>query len=373
MKNTLFASESVTKGHPDKVADQISDSVLDAILKDDPRARVACETLVTTGLCLVSGEITTSCWVDIQDIARGMIKAIGYNDSALGFDWKTCSVLTAIGRQSPDIALGVDTDGAGDQGLMFGYAVRETPELMPLPIMLAHKLCKQLEDCREDGSISYLRPDGKSQVVVEYAGKTPVRVHTVLISTQHDDEATHEQIRGDVIEKIIKKVVPANLLDDKTVYHVNPTGRFVIGGPHGDCGLTGRKIIVDTYGGRGRHGGGCFSGKDSSKVDRSAAYAARWVAKNIVAAGLADECEVQISYAIGIAKPLSVLVNTFATGKMDDGKLEDLVNEKFDLRPRAIIERLDLRKPIYAATAAGGHFGRDGFTWEKTDMVQSLA
>jgi S-adenosylmethionine synthetase len=378
---TLFASESVSKGHPDKVADQISDAVLDHILANDPAGRVACETLVTTGLVLVAGEVTTSCYVDIPEIARGVIKSIGYNHSAMGFDWKTCSVLNAIDKQSSDISQGVTANeglhkeqGAGDQGIMFGYAVNETPELMPLPIMLSHQLLNYLTLKRERGEISYLRPDSKSQVVVEYDGRKPVRVHTVLLSTQHDEDVTHEQICDDMIKKVIKKVVPANLLDDKTIYHVNPTGRFVLGGPHADCGLTGRKIIVDTYGGRGRHGGGAFSGKDPSKVDRSAAYAARWVAKNIVASGLADECEVQVSYAIGVARPLSVLVNTFGTGKIEEAKISKLVGEHFDLRPASIIRDLDLLKPKYQATASGGHFGRneEGFTWEKTDKAAAL-
>ncbi len=380
-KHVLFASESVTKGHPDKVADQISDAILDAIIAKDPNGRVACETLVSTGVIFIAGEITTECWVDIPEVARGVVKSIGYNDSAMGFDWKTCSVLTSIDKQSADISVGVTAgsgidkeQGAGDQGMMFGYAVNETPELMPMPIMLAHRLVRRLCDVRESGELAYLRPDGKSQVVVEYDGRKPVRVHTVLVSTQHDDEAEYKRIREDIIEHVIKHVCPADMLDDETVYHVNPTGRFVVGGPHGDCGLTGRKIIVDTYGGRGRHGGGAFSGKDPSKVDRSAAYAARWVAKNIVAAGLADECEVQISYAIGISKPLSVHVNTFGTGKMDDFDLTEVVNKVFDLRPAAIIEQLDLLKPRYRATAAHGHFGRneEDFTWEKTDRADAL-
>ncbi len=378
---TLFASESVSRGHPDKVADQISDAVLDHIIEQDPGCRVACETLVTTGLVLVAGEITTNCYVDIPEIARGVVKSIGYNDSAMGFDWKTCSVLTAIDKQSADISQGVSAgegmykeQGAGDQGLMFGYAVDETPELMPLPIMLAHKLMIRLEAAMQQGEIPYLRPDAKGQVVVEYEGKKPLRVHTVLISTQHGEEATHEAIEKDMISKVISKVIPENYIDEKTIFHVNPTGRFVIGGPHGDCGLTGRKIIVDTYGGRGRHGGGAFSGKDPTKVDRSAAYAARWVAKNIVAAGLARECEVQVSYAIGVAKPLSICVDSFGSGKIGDAELAALVEKHFDLRPAAIIERLDLLRPRYQATAAHGHFGREeeSFTWEKTDLAETL-
>ena len=378
---TLFASESVSKGHPDKVADQISDAVLDNIIEQDPHCRVACESMVTTGLALVAGEISTSCYVDIPEIVRGVIKSIGYTDSSMGFDWKTCSVLTSIDRQSSDISQGVNQgeglhkeQGAGDQGIMFGYAVNETPELMPLPIMLAHQLVEKLATLRETGDLSYLRPDGKSQVVVEYEDRKPIRVHTVLLSTQHSEDVGHDLIKQDLIAKVINKVIPAELLDDNTIYHVNPTGRFVIGGPHGDCGLTGRKIIVETYGGRGRHGGGAFSGKDPSKVDRSAAYASRWVAKNLVAAGLADECEVQVSYAIGVAKPLSVLVDSFGTGKIDDEKIAALVNQHLDLRPAAIIERLDLLKPRYRATAVHGHFGRneESFTWEKTDMADKL-
>lgn len=377
-RRTYFASESVSKGHPDKICDQISDAVLDAIIAQDPRGRVACECLVATGLILVAGEITTTASIDIQEIARGVVKSIGYTDAAMGFDWKTCSVLVSLNKQSPDISQGVTPadgkeQGAGDQGMMFGYAVRETPELMPLPIMLAHKLIAEVTRVREMGELTYLRPDGKSQVVVEYEDKKPIRVHTVVISTQHDEEAGQDQIRADMI-RLAQRVIPGNLLDDKTIYHINPTGRFVIGGPHGDTGLTGRKIIVDSYGGRGRHGGGAFSGKDPSKVDRSAAYAARWVAKNIVAAGLADECEVAVSYAIGVAHPLSINVETFGTGKIDDEKLSELVRKKFDLRPAAIIEQLDLLKPRYLLTASGGHFGRvgDNFTWEKTDRIRDL-
>jgi S-adenosylmethionine synthetase len=378
---TLFASESVSKGHPDKVADQISDAVLDHILKDDPKARVACETMVTTGMALVSGEITTSTYVDVPEIVRGVVKSIGYTDAAMGFDYKTCAVISAIDKQSPDISQGVTEgaglhaeQGAGDQGIMFGYAVNETEELMPMSLMFSHKLLEKLTNLRECGELTYLRPDSKSQVVVEYEDRKPIRVHTVLISTQHAEEATHDQIREDMIEKVIKEVIPAELLDDETIYHVNPTGRFVVGGPHGDCGLTGRKIIVDTYGGKGAHGGGAFSGKDPSKVDRSAAYAGRWVAKNLVAAGLCDECLVQLSYAIGVAKPLSVRVETYGTGKLDEGKLADVVNEVFDLRPAAIINDLDLLRPIYQKTAALGHFGRNDpdFTWENTNRVDEL-
>ncbi|MBN1256281.1 MAG: methionine adenosyltransferase [Planctomycetes bacterium] len=378
---TLFASESVSKGHPDKVADQISDAILDHLIEQDPKSRVACETMVTTGLVLVSGEITTEAHIDLPEIVRRVIKSIGYDDSSMGFDYKTCAVLSALDKQSPDISQGVSEgeglhkeQGAGDQGIMFGYAVNETEELMPLTLMLSHKLLMKLDELRETGGLTYLRPDGKSQVVVEYEDKKPVRVHTVLISTQHSEEVSHEQLKKDLIEKVIKKVIPAKLLDDKVIYHVNPTGRFVIGGPHGDCGLTGRKIIVDTYGGRGAHGGGAFSGKDPSKVDRSAAYAARWVAKNLVAAELCDECMVQVSYAIGVADPLSINVNSYGTGKLNEEQLAKLVTEVFDLRPAVIIKRLDLLRPIYQKTAANGHFGRNDpdFTWEKTDMVEAL-
>lgn len=378
---TLFASESVSKGHPDKIADQISDAVLDHILEQDKKARVACETMVTTGMALVSGEITTDCYVDIPDIVRGVIKSIGYTDSSMGFDYKTCSVLTAIDKQSPDISQGVtegeglhEDQGAGDQGIMFGYAVNETEQLMPMSIQYSHELVMKLTEVRESGDLPYLRPDGKSQVVVEYEDRKPIRVHTVLISNQHSEEVSHKQIREDVIEKVIKKVIPAELMDDKTIFHVNPTGRFVIGGPHGDCGLTGRKIIVDTYGGKGAHGGGAFSGKDPSKVDRSAAYAARYVAKNLVASGICDECLVQLSYAIGVADPLSVYVNTYGTGKIDEEKIVEIVNKNFDLRPAAIIKDLDLLRPIYRKTAAHGHFGRNDpdFTWEKTDRAAKL-
>lgn len=373
MATNLFTSESVTEGHPDKVADQISDAVLDALIAQDPKSRVACEVLVTTGLVLLAGEITTNGYADIPGIARQTIKEIGYDDASYGFDYKACSVLTAIDEQSPDIAMGVDTGGAGDQGMMFGFAVNETPELMPMPIMMAHKLVLKLAEVRRAKGLSYLRPDGKSQVTVEYENGKPKRIHTVVVSTQHGPEAAHDRIKADVIEQIIRPVC-GNLIDDKTIYHINPTGKFIIGGPPGDSGLTGRKIIVDTYGGMGRHGGGCFSGKDPTKVDRSAAYACRHVAKNIVAAGLADKCEVQISYAIGVREPLSIFVETFGTGKLPDEKIVQLIREKFDLTPGGIIERYKLRNPIFKKTAAYGHFGRDlpEFTWEKLDMVDVL-
>ncbi|MDR2391326.1 MAG: methionine adenosyltransferase [Planctomycetota bacterium] len=377
-RHTFFASESVSKGHPDKVCDHISDAILDAMLAQDPHSRVACETLVSTGLCIVAGEITSKAQIDFQTVVRSTIRDIGYTDAAMGYDYKTCAVLVALDRQSPDIAMGVretlsDDQGAGDQGMMFGYAVNETPELMPLPISLAHKLVRGVTEAREKGKLKYLRPDAKSQVVVEYEGKTPIRVHTVLISTQHAPEASQDRIYSDMVE-LTRHVIPPELLSKDTIYHVNPTGRFVIGGPHGDSGLTGRKIIVDTYGGRGRHGGGAFSGKDPSKVDRSAAYAARWVAKNVVSAGLADECEVQISYAIGVAKPLSVLVDTFGTARIDETKIEELIKRHFDLRPSAIIRELDLLKPRYLKTAALGHFGRNEpeFTWEMTNKADVL-
>ena len=370
-----FTSESVTEGHPDKIADQISDAVLDAVFSDDPKGRVACETFVTTGLDLVGGEITTETYVEIPDIVRSVIHDIGYTDPDYGFDYLTCSVLSAIQKQSPDIALGVDRQGAGDQGMMFGCATRETEELMPMPIMLAHKLAMQLAKMRKEKAIPYLRPDGKTQVSVIYENGKPALVDTVVVSAQHDPDPSLEQIRKDIIEKVIKPVIPDSLLDEKHIrYHINPTGRFVIGGPHGDTGLTGRKIIVDTYGGYGYHGGGAFSGKDPTKVDRSACYAARWVAKNIVAAGLAERCDVQLAYAIGIAEPVSVLVNAAGTGKVDDADLERRVRKVFDLTPAGIIERLDLRRPLYRKTAAYGHFGRQEpeFTWEKTDRVQDL-
>ena len=372
----LFTSESVTEGHPDKIADQISDAILDACLAQDPYSRVACETLTCTGLVVIAGEITTKAYVDFQSLVRGTVAAIGYDNALYGFDSNTCAVISTINKQSGDIAMGVDTGGAGDQGMMFGYATNETPELMPTPISLAHKLAHKLSEVRKNGLMSYLRPDGKSQVTVEYdSNHKPVRVDAVVISTQHAENVGNDELRADILKNVIQAVIPANLLDEDTKYHINPTGRFVVGGPMGDTGLTGRKIIVDTYGGMGRHGGGAFSGKDSTKVDRSAAYMARYVAKNIVAAGLADRCEVQLAYAIGVAEPVSVLVDTFGTGKVDETQLEALVRKNFSLTPKGIIESLDLRKPIFKATAAYGHFGRagEGFKWENTDKAAALA
>jgi S-adenosylmethionine synthetase len=371
--NFLFTSESVTEGHPDKIADNISDAILDAILEQDPTARVACETLVTTGLAVVAGEITTTATVNYKTIIRDTIHEIGYNDAEFGYDSNTCSVIDAIGTQSPDIAQGVDTGGAGDQGLMFGFACNETPELMPMPIQMAHNLTRRLSQVRRDGTVPYLRPDGKSQVSIEYRDGKPFRVEAVVISTQTED-LDIEDIRADVMEHVIKPVIPAELLDDNTKYHINPTGKFVIGGPMGDAGLTGRKIIVDTYGGYAPHGGGAFSGKDPTKVDRSAAYMARYIAKNVVAAGLADKCTVQLAYAIGVAEPVSVLIDTHGTGTVDDERISDAVRENFTLTPKAIIETLDLRRPIYKQTARFGHFGRsnDEFSWEKTDKAEAL-
>jgi S-adenosylmethionine synthetase len=370
----LFTSESVTEGHPDKIADQISDAVLDAVLEQDPHGRVACEVLVTTGICVVSGEITTTCYVDVPKIARETIREIGYTDAAFGFDAKTCGVLNTIQSQSPDIAMGVDTGGAGDQGLMFGYACDETPELMPLPIQLAHRLTERLSKVRKSGQLTYLRPDGKSQVSVEYADGKPSRIDAVVISTQHGEEVSTEQLRADVRKYILDAVIPRHLVDANTKYHINPTGRFVIGGPHGDTGLTGRKIIVDTYGGMGRHGGGAFSGKDPTKVDRSACYMARYIAKNLVASGLARRVEVQLAYAIGVADPVSVMVNSFGTGVIPESEMTALIRANFVLTPKGIIDHLDLRRPIYKRTAAFGHFGRehDSFSWEKTDKAGAL-
>jgi len=388
MARSLFTSESVSMGHPDKVADQVSDAILDALLEQDPASRVACETMVTTGVCIIAGEITTKATVNYQDIVRATLREIGYTDDAFGINADTCSVMVTLDRQSPDIAQGVDDDkglhteqGAGDQGLMFGFACDETEELMPLPVHLSHRLVEKLAELRQNGTLPWLRPDSKSQVTIEYddSGK-PKRVDTVVISTQHDPEVNGKseekdvlaEIKREVVEKVIKEVVPAALLDAETIYHVNPTGKFVIGGPHGDCGLTGRKIIVDTYGGMGRHGGGAFSGKDPSKVDRSAAYAARWVAKNVVAAGLATRCEVQLSYAIGVAQPISVRVDTFGTNTVDEAAISSAIETVFDLTPRGIIDSLGLKAPIYRRTAAHGHFGRPGFPWEETNKTAEL-
>jgi len=370
----LFTSESVTEGHPDKIADQISDAVLDALLAQDPLSRVACETMVTTGLAFIAGEITTNAYADLPAIVRATIEDVGYTRAKFGFDHKTCGVISAIGKQSPDIALGVDTGGAGDQGLMFGFACTETEELMPLPIQMAHKLTKRLSVARRKGEIDYLRPDGKSQVTVEYDGGKVKRIDAVVISTQHDDRVKTEALRDDVLKKIILPTLPSNLIDEKTKFHINPTGRFVVGGPQGDCGLTGRKIIVDTYGGAAPHGGGAFSGKDPTKVDRSACYMARYIAKNIVAAGLAERCLVQVAYAIGVADPVSVMCDTEGTGKVDELKLVDAVRQVFKLTPKGLIEQLNLRRPIYRQTAAFGHFGRTepDFTWEKTDKAEEL-
>jgi S-adenosylmethionine synthetase len=371
----LFTSESVTEGHPDKIADQISDAILDACLEQDPYSRVACETLTCTGLVVIAGEITTSAYVDFQALVRGVVSSIGYDNALYGFDSNTCSVISSINKQSGDIAMGVDTGGAGDQGMMFGYATNETPELMPTPISLAHKLAQRLTDVRKSGKLPYLRPDGKSQVTVEYDenGK-PLRIDAVVVSTQHSESVTTEELRADILKYVIQATLPSSLLDENTKYHINPTGRFVIGGPMGDTGLTGRKIIVDTYGGMGRHGGGAFSGKDATKVDRSAAYMARYIAKNIVAAGLADRVEVQLAYAIGVAEPVSVLVETFGTGKVSREILGELVRKNFELTPKGIIESLNLRRPIYQKTAAYGHFGRSDpdFTWEQTDKAEAL-
>jgi S-adenosylmethionine synthetase len=370
----LFTSESVTEGHPDKMADQISDSVLDAVLKDDPKGRVACEVLITTGICVVSGEITTNTYVDVPRLVRSVIHDIGYSDANMGFDSKTCGIINSIQSQSPDIAMGVDTGGAGDQGLMFGFACDETPELMPLPIMMAHKLVRQLSEVRRANKLDFLRPDGKSQVSVEYANGKPKRIEAVVVSTQHDDKISTEELRAQVKKHIIDPIVPSNMVDSSTKYHINPTGRFVIGGPHGDTGLTGRKIIVDTYGGMGRHGGGAFSGKDPTKVDRSACYMARYIAKNLVASGLASRCEVQLAYAIGVAEPVSVMVHTFGTGQVEEERMVELVRELFPLTPKGMIDHLKLRQPIYRKTAAFGHFGRTepSFTWEATDKAGAL-
>ncbi|RJP93987.1 MAG: methionine adenosyltransferase [Desulfobacteraceae bacterium] len=380
-KSLLFTSESVTEGHPDKVADAISDSVLDAIMAQDKKCRVACETLVTTGLVMVAGEISTECYVDIPQTVRDTVREIGYSSSRMGFDWQTCAVLTSIDHQSPDIAQGVNEgeglymeQGAGDQGLMFGFACNETPELMPMPIMFAHQLTKRLATVRKNGSLNFLRPDGKSQVTIEYDNGTPKRVHTVVISAQHNEDVTYDEIKEAMIEEVIKKVIPKNMVDGDTRYYINPTGKFVIGGPMGDCGLTGRKIIVDTYGGQGSHGGGCFSGKDPSKVDRSASYMGRHIAKNLVAAGLAKKCEIQVAYAIGVAEPVAIMVDFMGTGKIAETKAIEIVKDVFDLRPAAIIQYLDLLRPIYKKTSAYGHFGRKDpdFTWELTNKAEEI-
>ena len=370
----LFTSESVTEGHPDKIADQISDAVLDAVMEKDPNGRVACETMVTTGMAMIAGEITTESYVDFPKVVRDTIREVGYTRAKWGFDYKTCAVISSIDEQSADIAMGVDPGGAGDQGLMFGYACRETRELMPIPIMTAHKLVRRLTELRKEGELDYLRPDGKSQVTVEYHNGEVKRVHTVVISTQHNEEVSIDTLRQDVIENVIRPVIPEQLLDSKTIFHVNPTGRFVVGGPQGDCGLTGRKIIVDTYGGVGSHGGGCFSGKDCTKVDRSASYMARYIAKNIVGSGAADKVEVQLAYAIGVADPVSIMVDTFGTGTADEDAIKAAVWDIFPLTPKGIIEQLDLRRPIYKKTAAYGHFGRseDSFSWERLDKAEEL-
>ena len=378
----FFTSESVTEGHPDKVADAISDSILDAIIAQDKGARVACETLVTTGLAFIAGEITTECYVDMPQIVRDTIREIGYSSSQMGFDWQTCSVITSIDHQSPDIAQGVNIgeglfkdQGAGDQGLMFGFASDETPELMPMPIMYAHKLCKRLAETRKSGALDFLRPDGKSQVTIEYENGSPKRVDSVVISAQHKPDVTYDELREELIKHVVKKVIPRDMVDGDTKYYINPTGRFVVGGPMGDCGLTGRKIIVDTYGGQGSHGGGCFSGKDPSKVDRSASYMARHIAKNVVAAGLSKKCEIQIAYAIGVAEPVSIMVDLMGTGKIPKNQVKQAIREVWDLRPAAIIEYLDLLRPIFKKTSSYGHFGRNDpdFTWENTDIAKTLA